>query len=753
MIESQLAVVDAAAKGYYRWADTNKGKESSEAETIRTVSQGLFRQWCESAFALKFKDPEVVRRFIPVAINIGTKVLRKHLDFAVSMAQEILTNTNLADDPNQLEYSEAVRTAHYTCTIELQRLALTFADAFLAHYGDFEQTIQRTLVNSKVGSRPQTGYQAFLLIIVQRSTNIDLEQRLTKMRQLLEPVKAGWSDPEIANAAESFQSFCTFLGFAPLPEYFMNHKFSTIEDWSAQQLDQQGKKIQDGITVQSDKLPIRMTRGMLAATTEKADQSSPAMEAARTIWGELMPVILPNILKFISQAQNFYNPSNWSNFPVEVQQVMKRVFADRFWQAGISAESRDDFFNKVNNKSSYDGLASTVRGSPRQVRETCYAILDSFSKFREYFFSIPDLPEPLAEALFGNALSLSPHHYNVLLRHAEGLISRCPVTLRNSFLPPLLSTLYRQSTTKLSDEWATAIARREEAGNEDDLGDEMKLESILRQVTGFACALTAGLLDQTRPSKLKLYYRYKPLRTFNMISEYQEPLIRNPRELINHFDDFSNYVDPTVASINCNSAHPHSKFADFIVSRPDILGPILLFAKAALSFRDTRSCGAIIRTLRGLIPQFSDPSEVRTFICTEILQAAIISLNNPYFVDVQRDLASLIAQIITLDTETASTIILQLPGMTTQADRTQAILQKIKASEKDKLARGWVLELLKEVRGVSIHEIGKMERPNAHLLLSKTAKAKMAMMVDEGIEIKRGGSPTLEGVADMFGGG
>ena len=184
----------------------------------------------------------------------------------------------------------------------------------------------------------------------------------------------------------------------------------------------------------------------------------------------------------------------------------------------------------------------------------------------------------------------------------------------------------------------------------------------------------------------------------------------------------------------------------FVVSHSEILEPLLVFAKSALRFRDTRSVGTIVRLLRvNVLPAFRDASNVHTYVCHDMLQAAIISLHEPYFVDAQKDLATLIAQMIQFDDLIPRNVILQLPGMGDQQQKVEHAIRQIKTSPNDRQARAWVLELLKDVRGVGIHEMGRMERAPT----KKKAKQEY-MAMDAADQIQRGGSPALEGVADMF---
>lgn len=153
-----------------------------------------------------------------------------------------------------------------------------------------------------------------------------------------------------------------------------------------------------------------------------------------------------------------------------------------------------------------------------------------------------------------------------------------------------------------------------------------------------------------------------------------------------------------------------------------------------------------------MIPVFNTSAppapQVRQFISTEVLKACITSLNEPYFVDVQRDLATLIANIIHLYADKTSTprdILLSLPDMSER--RVDDAVAGIVGAGSERQQRGLVLGLLEGVRGVGIHELGRMERPK------KRSAMQAAYMEVEArpAEVVRGGSPGLEGMAGLFG--
>jgi exportin-5 len=193
-----------------------------------------------------------------------------------------------------------------------------------------------------------------------------------------------------------------------------------------------------------------------------------------------------------------------------------------------------------------------------------------------------------------------------------------------------------------------------------------------------------------------------------------------------------------------------------VLSEPSVLEPLILFCTHALRMRDSRCCTIICRVLQSIVPTFrsdTGPSpQVREFISTEVLKAAIMSLNEPYFVDVQKDLANLIACIVTLyavKTDTVREVLGSLPDM--NPDKVVRAIEKVLHSSSERQQRAVILELLEGVRGVSIHEAGRISvRRQGDGKGNKNAMQQQFMEVEKGAEIVRGNSPGLDGLAGMF---
>lgn len=431
--------------------------------------------------------------------------------------------------------------------------------------------------------------------------------------------------------------------------------------------------------------------------------------------------------------------------------VIQKMMVDRFWQSGISTESQDEFYARISESgSTYEGFASTIRGVPRSIRDWCYHIIYGMTRFEEQFYGLQDLAMPLAEALLSNAPSLSSHHLQRLISLVERLVQRCPAQYRQSFLPPLLMLFFAQVDKKISAEWESIDKAKMQAAQDNELGDEMKAESILRATTYAVVAFASTLLDQKTGSSAA-GLRFRMLRLTDLC-ETETALAENG-------------AASTIAS-STNSTRL------LILSTPSILEPLILFCTHTLRMHDSRCCTLICRVLRSMIPVFNtDPTtaaetegqqhhaQVREFISTEVLKAAIVSLNEPYFVDVQRDLATLIANILHLyspHTPTPRNVILSLPDMNER--KVDEYLEKIRELTSERAQRACVLGLLEGVRGVSIHEAGRIDRGRKGGGGGKKKGSQWTSGGNGGMEVEerskgviRGGSPGLEGMADMFG--
>ncbi|KAI5286025.1 hypothetical protein KEM54_000121 [Ascosphaera aggregata] len=723
--DTQFSVVEGVLKGFRKWVDARGSKPESAAQ-LRARLENNLQSWGYSLMERTFEDPHIKQRTLRVVVDLSAKALSDKPDFALRVLEHIMTSF-VPEKSEFPSYSEAVRELNNLATYEVRRLAIRYSDYFSDFYAMLDAKVQEIASMTATGDKAGIDLSSILLMIMQytyrqRSRKVDPSVRLARLQKFRESIQKAWLDPEFVNASASFDGFCEMLGLDKVFPYLQSVGANNIEDWSAVNLSEEGKMIHSEMIYRLSRLPIRSTKTMLAVTTDRVKPKDPAHEIARELWSDLIPSVVSTCMNLVKNAHAFHNPDSWSGLPEEIRPIVGRVLTDRFWQAGISPGSKEEFYARVSEtKDTLEGFSSSTRGKIRAVRECGYSIIFSMSRLGDPFYHHEHLGAPLAEALFENAPRLSSHQFSVLLNVARCLIDDCPPKYRGQFLPPMISTLFTQIDKKLTVEWES-IERRKAGIEAANLADEMKDESVLRQLTYSAVIQVANFLD---PNK------HDPKPNHSPSSVQPAPRPQEP-ESMRHF----------------------------VLSTPQILEPVMLFCTHVLQMKDTRCCGIISRVLRSIITDFRPvpdtptAASIREYMSTEILKACITSVHDPYFVDLQKDLAQLIASIwieyIHL-TKTPRSVILSLQSIpeVKVAETEQALLQATTGRRQKAL----VLDLLEGLRGVSVSEQGKITTREERRKQRSALQAQymtIEMGGQEGIRAHAEDGPDLAGIADMF---
>ena len=730
--DASYCTVAAALKGYSSWSrdvsDIGPTQELyAKVQQDQQQASEALQQWCHGMTNIHTDDPGVADEILQTLVAVLRVLKSPPQSFVLAMVQHLLT-MRLYDQPQHSQYSDAIKAFEALRVVELQKLALAYPNVLLEVYNELEPRIEVLAQKHSDDQRLVWGYRSFLFMIVHRATGIDEQIRVARLQQMLQPTYEAWTDQALQASCDSFQSFCSTVGMANIADFYKEHEFDRTSDWSARTLNEAGQARQNEIKDKADRLPLRMTKSLLSATTERLKAGSNEYDNAAALWGPLIPSILHPLLQMTRHAQAFHDMSNWSQLPTELQMVVRRTLQDRFWQSGISNETKEEFYARISgSKTSYEGFASTVRGTMRNVREMGYHIIYLMTKFEEQFYGIENLASPLASALFDDAGHLSANHLHPLINLTTGLVQRCPPHYRSSFLPPVLRKLFNTLDAKISADWeAIGQAEQQNRKENDELSDEMRTESVLRQLTYSMVTFVPFLLE---------YERQAP----HLHNGHAHTNGHSPRTKVQHV-------------------------SDLVLSDPSILEPLILFCTHALRMHDGRCCTMICKVFRSIIPLFTHTEQiassavspeaaasVREFISTEVLKACITSLNEPYFADVQKDLATLIANILVMyspKTGTPKQVLLSLPDITEhKIDKAMARMMR---TQNERSQRSSVLELLEGVRGVSIHEMGKVEQAKAKKKENKGI-APVYTMAAEPTGVVRGGEDGLESVAGLFG--
>ena len=182
-----------------------------------------------------------------------------------------------------------------------------------------------------------------------------------------------------------------------------------------------------------------------------------------------------------------------------------------------------------------------------------------------------------------------------------------------------------------------------------------------------------------------------------------------------------------------------------------------MFMTHAIRMRDGRCCGVVLRIFRSLIPDFATQDtplapSIREFISTDVLKSCISSLNEPYFVDLQKDLAQLIASILIYYsnlTPTPRQILVSIPGVE-ERSVDKCIDYVARQGMQQRQQRALVLDLLRDIKGVSISEQGRITKSVSTIRKDRSKMQQEFMKEPPPSTEPRQSSPNLVGVAGMF---
>ncbi|KAI2469156.1 ARM repeat-containing protein [Annulohypoxylon bovei var. microspora] len=748
-VDAQATVIEAALKGFGKWRHTRE--EPRHEQEIAALEENL-ESWCNRLLGMKFEDPLIRKRILQLLVAFSVMALDRNPGFMLKVLEHILV-TWPATHPDHKVYTDAIKELQAESMVELQRLAAKMPDHLLDVYDQIETKVNEMIASGTLDEKRQITYQTFLFTIIHRSTRVDQATKAQKLRGFIEPVVSQWQNENLKQALSSYAGFCELMALDKAQSYLARKQMQNISDWGSVALDEEGQALQAELEERQTVLPLRPTKSFLTCSVDKVDKESDAYQVSCALWQEGFPIILPELLNFLNHAHASHTADNWVGLSPDTRSIVGRVLTDRFWQAGISEGSKDEFYARVlDKKHTLEGLASTIRGSIRFVRESCYAIIYCMTRLDVQFYGFSELPGPLAHALLADSFSLSAHQLINVLNLVRYLVDNCPVPLRDHFLPPILAACCLQMNTRINTEWEKLDQQQAVKTGGDALTEEMKAESILRQLTYASVMMVADFLD--------------PARTNSPASHLEE-------------DGERHY--PTLR--------------EFCLMHSSIVEPLLMYCAHAIRWRDSRCCAIMLRVFRSIIPDFVpaaanssraggarqhvDPSPIppdtataiREYISSDVVKACITSIHEPYFVELQKDFASLIASIVVTYsylTSTARDVLISLPN-TKQADVDSGIEYMMRKETSPRGQRAVILQLLGDIKGVSVSEMGKLSKsigmPSTNSLPAKRpVRSKMAQQFMTAPAPNHNGSGSgsasnghqdgstdvLEGVASLF---
>lgn len=511
---SQLMIVECFINGCIRWKIwyTNENDYNEKLDVILGNIETLSNQ----LIVLDLKEPLLLKKQIQ---NFALFLTMLKDNVLLTLLEKIITSATLEYPEINLEEkdekSDAVRDLRYACGIELNRMALLMPESLKAIYTDLENVVVNIL--PKLSYHETISFKSFLLTIVLKSSLDNKESRFTS---IVDPELAAWSDKNTVVGLTDLPWFMERLGIVQIAEYFQKRGIDGSSDLLSIQIDEEGKKLKSELSKRWQTLfPVRATR-MFVHYSMQSVKTDEEFEMLQTLWRPRIVPILPYIMRLLFQLQSYHNPENWKELPTVVQSFVKCSTVERFWEAGASNKSKDEFIDEhMKAMHTVRDFADSVGHIVRYTREYVLLVLNAISSLGSAFYEIDELPQLLLDSIAiqkpeSNEISpgVSTHAWKHIINVAiRPLLKNCPEEsapkFMSSFLPKFFETLDVLLCTKWSA-YMKDIDVNPPPRDDDEMTEEILEENLLRQLTTVVVRLLIDCVGQvgtnSQASKLKL---------------------------------------------------------------------------------------------------------------------------------------------------------------------------------------------------------------------------------------------------------
>ncbi|CDK26181.1 unnamed protein product [Kuraishia capsulata CBS 1993] len=579
----QFVLVEASVRGVSRWQMWYEGDDKDNKNEYLTK---LVESLCERLLMLQINDPILLRKQIQTLVQFTP--LLKGVSSLMFKVLERVMNSCTFDYPENADDDERelIRDLRTSGGTELNRLAYLMPDSLTTILDDLEVAIADIIRSGKLSDHESVAFKSFLLVVSQRSSISNKQDRFSS---IVDPELAAWSDPATEKGLLELHWFMERLGIVKISEYFQSRGITAETNLLTADMDDTGRALKTELKNHwSSVFPIRATRIFIQYSIEKLDHSSQMYQDLLALWKPRIQPILPHILQLISQIQAYHDPANWRDLPEEVQAFVKDSCTERFWQQGVSIQSKDSFMEEsVKAMHSLRDFADSVGHIVRYTREYAYLTISSISELEETLYDIPNIASLLWRALAGDSVGISLHSWrhmiNLVLRN---VIKNCPTKFTAGFLGELLPQVLPQVDALLTEKWTQVYQRGLQLdGNEGDesLSEEMMEEHMLRQLTAVVDRMLIDLVGQLGNT----------------------PLL--PRQLESRQVIFRNKA---------------------------VLAPFLQLLCHIIMFKDTRCSFNAILIIRNMLSDILGwDDEVDKYLCENLMKALLEVLTDNFFVD------------------------------------------------------------------------------------------------------------------------
>lgn len=493
---SQFNIIENSIRGVSRWRIWYSGKDF-DANNNRLNS--LVEDLGERLLAMQLASPLLMRKQVQTMVQFAP-LLKDVSPLMFKVLEKILTTATFDYPPDiSDEDKELIRDLRTSCGTELNRLAYIMPESLKKIFGELERVISEILASNKVSNHENVAFKSFLLVIASRSSIDNREELFAK---IVDPELIAWSAPETEKGLLELHWFMERLGIVEIAQYFQKRNITANSNLLDTEMDEEGRLLKNSLKERwSSIFPIRATRIFIQYSIEKLSHDSPEYLNLLKLWKPRVRPIIPHVLQLLAQIQAYHNSDNWRDLPDEVQTFLRYSRMERFWQQGVSIQSKETFIEEsVKAALTLRDFADSVGHLVRYTREYAFLTIGSLSQLEDTLYEIPNIAGQLWKALAGDTAGVTLHSWKHMINSClRSVVKNCPVKFVDVFMAELLPKALLDIDKLIVERWDKVYLKGLQLqGNEDDatLSEEMMEEHMLRQLTATVVRLLMDVVPQ-----------------------------------------------------------------------------------------------------------------------------------------------------------------------------------------------------------------------------------------------------------------
>ncbi|CUM62958.1 uncharacterized protein PRCAT00000518001 [Priceomyces carsonii] len=660
---AQFNILENCMRGISRW---RIWYSEDDFDAINGRLNKLVESLGERLLAMNLASPLLIRKQVQTLVQFAP-LLKDVSPLMFQVLEKILTTATI-EYPQDDDEKELIRDLRTCCGTELNRIAYIMPESLKKIFGDLENVVANILSSKKVTDHENVAFKSFLLVIASRSSLSGKDELFAK---IVDPEMAAWSAPETEKGLMDLHWFMERMGIVEIAGYFQRRGITANTNLLEAKMDDEGRGLKNRLKDRwSSIFPIRATRIFIQYSIEKLSHDSPEYLKLLKLWKPRVQPIIPHILQLLTQIQAYHNPGNWKELPDEVQSFVRYSCMERFWQQGVSIQSKETFIEEnVKAGLTLRDFADSVGHLIRYTREYAFLTIGSLSQLEDTLYEVPNIASMIWKSVAGDTTGVTLHSWKHMINSClRSVVRNCPVKYVDIFMSDLLPKAFTDIDKLLVERWEKVYYNGLQLqGNEDDetLSEEMMEEHMLRQLIATVVRFLMDLVSQ-----------------FNA----------------------KNVTDTQIA---CKR---------LIIENKDVMAPFLQICCHIIMFKDTKCSFNTILVVRNVLGDILlRDDEVDKYLCENLVKALLHVLVDDYFVETHSEaaiaLTTLYCALRSKNDYPARMMIQYLPNVTTQhVSNFETLLISSKSLKHQRSALLELIRISKDTEGDEEDDLSKRKK-------------------------------------------